>query len=269
MYQVVLAALVGWVIVTVPLSLSGLIPYSLLELAALLAVLFVSSVLVHEVCRRITGAPANLDSTLITALILFFLFTPSVVWADLSAAAIAAALAIVSKYLLAYRHLHILNPVAFGALAIGLFGVGYASWWVATPWLFPFVLVGGTLIAVKIRRLDMVLYGVAAAAVFSLLIGWQNGDSIADVFTFFLLSSPIIFFFTVMVTEPLSTPGQAIERAAYGVVIGVLYSVPFSFGPFFTSPELALVVANLLFYPTTLRERLTLPLREVQKVAKD
>ena len=55
--------------------------------------------------------------------------------------ALACALAMASKYLLAFHKKHVFNPAAFGVAVTGLVFGGYASWWVggnlATPAVCP------------------------------------------------------------------------------------------------------------------------------------
>lgn len=270
MYRVVLTVLGVWVAASFLLSVLQVIPFTPLELLSSFAILLLVSFTVHYLFKFVFRAPANLDSTLITALILFFLFLPTTVPMELAGIALAATVGVVGKYLLAYHKLHLFNPAAMAAFAVGLTQLNFAAWWVANPYLFPLVLLGGLIIAKKIRHLTMVYYGLAAAFLVFVLVKALHGPISFSDLQFFFVSTPIIFFLTVMVTEPLSTPGTHKLQSLYGMTAGALSSLPFAFGPFLVNtPELSLLIANLLFYPTTLRGRLVMSLEAVKEVAKN
>ena len=55
------------------------------------------------------------------------------------AIALAAASASASKYLIAYRGRHIVNPAAFGVLFVTLLQLSGGVWWVATAPMLPAV----------------------------------------------------------------------------------------------------------------------------------
>lgn len=269
MYQLTLLVLGFFVLTSLILSFFDLIAYRPTELAVSLLVLLVTSVGVHYFCAKLTKAPANLDSTVISALILFFLFTPSVAVGDLLVLALVAVITVVGKYLVAYRHLHIFNPVALTAVIVALFGLTYATWWVATPWLTPVVLLGGLLITLKIRRLDMVATGILVATVVFVAREWWQGSLDVEALVYFFTLTPLLFFFTVMVTEPLSTPGQRAPRLVYVAFIGLFINIPFTLGPLFSSPELVLLIANTGSFALSMKSRLLATVEEVQEIAKN
>lgn len=270
MYRVVLTVLLGWVAASFVLSLLKLVSFSVVELVSTLLTLLIASMAAHYIFKLLFRAPANLDSTLITSLILFFLFLPTTVPVELVGIALAALIAVGGKYLLSFKKLHLFNPAALAALVVGFTQLNFAAWWVATPYLFPLVLIGGFLVAKKIRRLPMVYYGLATSFLVFVLVQALKGPLSFGDLQFFFLATPIVFFLTVMVTEPLSTPGTKKLQVLYAMVAGGLTSLPFAFGPLFTnSPELALLIANLVFYPSTLRGRLVMTLVSVSEVAKN
>jgi len=267
MYQILTVVLGTYVAGAMALSMFGAIRYSLLDLGLSLVVMLVTALISHYLLLRFTHAPANVWSSVITALILFLIFTPTSAVSGLLALAAVAALAIVSKYVVRYRNVHLFNPVALAAVLAGLFGLGYASWWVGSLYLAPLVIIGGLVVAYKIRRLPMVLVGVAASVVMVGVFSLLRGSFGLDVFYNLLLTSPLWFFMTIMVTEPLSTPAGRTMQIFYGGFIGLLSQIPFALGPVFNSPELALLIANALVWPLSLRGRLTLTLKTVSDVA--
>ena len=268
MYLVVLVMLGALTLVSFIFSIVGWLPFTVLELLYILTTISLVATGNHYILKLLTKAPANYDSTLITIFILFFLYLPTTRVDELVGIALVAVVAVAGKYILAYRKLHLANPAALAAVLVGLTDLSFASWWVATPTLLPFVVIGGLLVAIKLRRLTMVMVGLAAALVtFVGMSLWQGSVNIEDL-QFFFLYTPIIFFLTIMATEPLTTPGTQRLRLVYAVFLGVLFNVPFVLGPFYNTPELTLVLANLVFYPFGLRRRLALTLIEKKQVAK-
>lgn len=267
MYQVVISVLVVWIVAAFGLAGVKLLPYSLLDMAAGLGVLMTTGIATHYLLTFLCKTPSNLGSTIITLLILFFIFDPSTDLNQLAALAAVATIAIASKYALVYRHLHIFNPVAVTAVVATLLGITYATWWVGSIWLVPLILIGGILITVKIRRFPMVVTGIAVALI---ALGTQAAvadSSSVDMLWRYLVSTPLLFFMFVMVTEPLTTPIGEKPQVLYGALIGLLINIPFSLGPLINSPELALLIANMVVYPFSLKGRLTLKLTDKAEIA--
>jgi ferredoxin-NADP reductase/Na+-transporting NADH:ubiquinone oxidoreductase subunit NqrB len=269
MYQVLTSILGFYVLYGLVLSLAGVIIYPLGSLLVSLAVIISVVLLTHYLLVALTKAPANVWSSVITGLILFLLFTPASTPSGLLTLAIVSASAIALKYVVKYRNVHLFNPVALAAVLAGLLGLAHASWWVGTLWFAPVLIVGGLIISLKIRRLHMVLMGVAASLLMVLLYSVIRGEVGVDTFIGLLAISPLWFFMTIMVTEPLSTPAGNKAQLFYGAFIGLLSQIPFAIGPIFNSPELTLVIANLLVWPMTLRGRLTLTCLKVEAVARN
>lgn len=269
MYQVVISILGLWFIISVGLGFFDLVVGNWLSQTLSLVVLLVVAVASHYVCAYIFKAPANLHSTIITALILYFIFTPAVELAEYLLLALVAMTAILSKYVFVWRHLHIFNPVAIAAFIVGLINLTYASWWVATPAMFPVILVLGLLIVIKIKRVALVITFLIAALATFVLTNLMKGSYGPEALQFFFLSTPIIFFATVMLVEPLSTPGTKKLQLAYGAMAGILVSTPFVIGFIGNTPELSLLIVNAVFFGFSLRQRLTLTLKEINQVARN
>ena len=269
MYQVLLAVLVSYVLIAVGFSLAGFIFYSVTDIVLSVLVLLASSLVTHYVLVAKTKAPANVFSSIITALILFLIFTPTSDLDGLGTLALIGVVSVLGKYIIRYRNVHLINPVALTAVLFALTGLAYASWWVGSVYLNLFVLIGGILVTLKIRRMPMVIAGILASVLMAVVFAVLRGDSGDAFLTSLLFASPLWFFMTIMVTEPLSTPAGRGMQIFYGGFIGALSQIPFAFGPFFNSPELTLVIANLLLWPLSLRGRLTLTLKSVKDVAQN
>ena len=135
MYRLVLLSLGLLAAISLVLSLFGLVTPAPLTLLATGAVLVVACLVVDLVGQRITGRTWRIESSLITAGILLFVLYPTVDVTGLVGIAIAGAVASASKYLIAWRGRHILNPAALGATVLsiitilsGAYALGAAGW---------------------------------------------------------------------------------------------------------------------------------------------
>jgi ferredoxin-NADP reductase/Na+-translocating ferredoxin:NAD+ oxidoreductase RnfD subunit len=248
MYGLVIICLAVIGVVSLLLMVVGQIGYSPFALLATASVLLVFSYLANGFAGLVFRTRPQLSSTAITALLLLFILQPSLDLLRLAGAALAAVVAVVAKYLLAVRGRHIFNPAAIGAFVAVLTGLNFSFWWVATPVLLPFVVVGGFLVLWRTRRLPLaVVFLVVVAlgiAVRNALFGAEFLDSLGTAF----LSYPIVFFACFMLDEPLTLPPRRWQQLLEAAVVGVVFVIPFSFGNFGATPEFALLVGNLLAF---------------------
>lgn len=245
MYTVVLYGLFFLLVTGAIFGALGFLFFSPIALCLSAAVISVSAIVTHHILAHISKAPASFESTLITALILSLILTPTTDITNLIIHACIASGAIVLKYTIAYRHRHICNPAALALVIAGVCGYIGVEWWIGSRYMVPFVLISGVAIVVKTRRFDLVsLYIVTSSA---LVIARSNGD-ILTALTQHFFSWPTIFFATVMLTEPLSLPGTKILKYIYVIIIGIVGSIPFSIGSLYGTPELALVLGNIFTF---------------------
>lgn len=282
MYRVVTLALSALVVVTVGYGWLGLIPYTPLEQLVALGAALLSAVVLNIVCAKLWRVAANHESAVITALIVHFLVIPPQLsnYTDLWVVAAVAVLATLSKYVVAWRGQHLLNPAAAGAVGLaGVYAVAEASgvalnprffetvWWLGTASLFvPLVLLGG-LVVTKIRKWPMVLAFLGVGFVVYAFEDWRFGADVLTSYERFFLAGPSLFLAFFMLTEPFTTPPTKRLQIGYGVLVGVLANVAF-LAPFIKmTPELALVLGNAAFWPSTLRRKLKLRLLSVRTLA--
>lgn len=270
MYRLVLFVLLALLALAEGFSLFGWLPIN--PLALLFSVFFLTAlcVLVNELGGKIFHAPLNTESAYITALILALIISPSASPWDLgyfSLAIWASVLAMMLKYVFAIGNKHVFNPVAIAVAATVLALNQSASWWVGTRLMMPFVLIGGLLIVKKIRRFDLVGAFFAAALVSIVGSGWMRGVNVASLLTRTILETPILFFASVMLTEPLTTPPTRARRILYGGVVGGLFAPWVHVGSIYSTPEIALVVGNVLSYLLSPKAKFVMRLKERQTIA--
>jgi ferredoxin-NADP reductase/Na+-translocating ferredoxin:NAD+ oxidoreductase RnfD subunit len=272
MYRLALYELIFLLLAASILGFFHLVSYNPLYIAYSVAVIFAVAWVVNKVFAFFYEAPSNPESTWITALILALLISPPVAFGDMQFLALAgwaAAISVASKYIFAIKEKHIFNPAAFGIAATALFLGMSGSWWVGTLWMLPFVVIGGFLLARKIRHLDMVFAFGVALVVTIVTLSISDGSGVLHILQTSLLYSPAIFLATVMLTEPLTTPPTRFDRVIYAALVGFLFAPEIHFGSFYLTPELALLAGNLYAYALSPKHKLILSLKEKIRLSPD
>lgn len=269
MYRVVMYGLAVIAANALLLSVLGRFSYAPLSLVGSLIVLLIVGCLIHALFRRLFNAPANLESTIITMMILFFVLAPGATPKEFLGLAIAALVAVASKYLLVWRNIHVFNPVAISAVIVGSTFVAPAFWWVGTLWLLPVTLIVSFLIARKVHRFDLYFSVIGFSVLTVAILAVFRDLALLDQLKQHFVSWPILFFAGIMVTEPLTTPPQRYQRVLYGAFIGICSSIPLHIGPVYSTPELVLVLANAGSFFVGLRQRLVLTLVEKRNLASE
>ena len=206
MYRLLLYVLIGLVIMGIILAYFKLLSFSPLSL--LLSTLFLVFICwaMNTILAYVFEVPANVELSYLTALILALIVDPAQSPGAIVPLGWVAILAMSSKYILALYKKHIFNPAAI-AVVITSFVIGEsASWWIGTTWMLPAVLLGGLLVARKLRQTDMVLSFCAAAFVSVCVATIVQGGNIFTELKQLLLLSPLFFFAFIMLTEPLTAP---------------------------------------------------------------
>jgi ferredoxin-NADP reductase len=250
MYGLVIIALSFVGVVALVLSLLGWFPWGPLEILASAGVLLLASYVANGLIARLFKVRPQLSSTIITALLLLFIFRPGIDPIYLMILALAAVVAVLTKYLLAIRGRHLFNPAAAAALIMTLIppfqqaGIS-SSWWLGTPIMLPFTAIAAFAILFRTRKLWLGLIFLVVAAGAMTVYSALNGLPI-DIPSAFL-STPIVFFAGFMLSEPLTLPPRRWQQNVEAVVVGLLFTPGISvFGLFFSSPQFALVFGNLL-----------------------
>ena len=257
MYRLVLICLLALVAETVLLGLIGLIPGSTPPIAQNPFAILVSGAVLVAVSygsSRLFGllfkVKPHSESSLITGLLLLFIFEPTLNPLALTGLVLAAVIANASKYLLAWHGRHIFNPAAVGAFVVALitpFG-DFGAWWLATGWLLPLTLVLGFVVLYRTRRLPMA--GVFVIVVFFITLWYYGGDfPVGQTLLLPFTTFATIFFAAFMLSEPLTLPPRRSQQLIEAVVVAVIFSVPLHIGLFsFTTPQFALLVGNAVAF---------------------
>lgn len=267
MYRLVTLSLGTLAVYAFVLSLFGAVFYTPLELLATLATLLVVGYLSNRLFAALFRVRPHSESTIITALLLFFILWPGIEPAELAWIALAAVVASAGKYLLAFRGRHIFNPAALAALVMSVLasylvvpGISPSVWWVANPYLLPGVIILGGLVLIRTKRLTMALVFVAVSWVLVTVRLVTGGQDIGAALLAPITSYPILFLAAFMLTEPLTLPPRRWQQLAEAALVAVLFSIPFMIDQVASTPELALLIGNVLAFAVARRRGLRLTL---------
>jgi ferredoxin-NADP reductase len=245
-YQQLSYGLAIIILIAVILATLHKLPQSALGIIVDTAVLCVSCYAVNKLLSIITEASTNYESWFITALILVLItkpFKPSL--HTIFLIAIYGVVAMASKYILVYKKHHLFNPAAIAALILGLTKLFPAIWWVGSPALFIPIVIYALLVLRKTRRFQIFGVFILVALATAIFVGVGQKESIGTILHTALFSSPLIFFGSIMFTEPETMPVGWIYQITYGLIAGVLISSELRVGTVSATPELALIAANI------------------------
>ena len=223
------------------------------------------------------------ESAIITALLLWFLFWPTTDAVNLAWLAGAAALANLSKYVLAWRGRHVFNPAAAGAFLVVVVQhlvdretTVDPTWWIASKTLLPYVAVGAFLVLWRTRRLDL---GAVFIVVAGLLTVWGFHESFGtpwdDAVRTAAYSVAIVFIAGFMLSEPLTLPPRRHQQLIVAAFVAVVISYPvWSQAVFDRAPidvdgigvsqQAALLLGNLLAFAFARRRGVAFVLEETR-----
>jgi ferredoxin-NADP reductase/Na+-translocating ferredoxin:NAD+ oxidoreductase RnfD subunit len=267
MYRLVLYYLIAILVVALGLSAFRQISYSPASILISMGFLLVTCLITNMIFSYVFEAPTNIESSYITALILACILTPAVHAHDFPLLFFAGTLAIGSKYMFAIPNKHIFNPAAIAVVLTALWMQQSASWWVGTQYMAPVVLLGGLLMVRKIRRFDMIYAFITSALVSVGVFAALNGHDLIHTIQTTILSTSLLFFAFVMVTEPLTSPHTKQLQVWFAVIVGFLFAPQVHIGSLYFTPELALVVGNIFAFIVSPKIKEKLVLRQSMQIA--
>ncbi len=264
MYRLLLYVLGAYLAIGMMLSFAGKLPYNGWMVLLSTTIVLFGCWFSNLVMAWAYDAPRHNPSAYITALILALIISPIRTVGDLPLYFWAPILAMAGKYILASGKQHLFNPAAFAVALTAIAINGSATWWVGNVWMLPAVAIGGFLIVRKIRRWDVVGAFLGMAAISVTVLALFRHTPILNTWKVLILDAPLVFFATVMLTEPFTMPPTHRYRLFYGATIGLLFAPQLHIGSLYSTPELALVIGNFIFWLIASRDRYVLKL--IQRV---
>ena len=269
MYRLTLYSLLVVLGIATLQSALGLLPFAPLALLASTAFLVVMCWAANTLLARIFRVPTNIESAAITALILACVIDPARSQNDFLMLGWTSLAAMSSKYVLALRGKHIFNPAAIALVIMWLILRVSVSWWIGTASMLPIVTLCGLVLVRKVRQGGMFFSFLAAALAGACLLALAQRANIVPALREVVLLSPLIFFGSVMLTEPLTAPPTRGWKRVYGALTGILFLPQIHVGALYSTPELALVLGNLFAYAVSPKYRVALTLKRRQKLTPD
>lgn len=229
MYRLVLYYLTILIVLGVILSFFKLLPYDPLAILFSFLILVTAGWISNSLLAKLFKATSNLESMYITCFILTLITGPSS-FKETPFLILLVTIAMASKYLLAPWKKHIFNPSALAVMITGLVINQGASWWVGNPYLLPALIVGGFLVLRKIHRFFLFFLFLTVI----LVVLFINQTFSLDTLALF------IFFGTIMLVEPQTTPLQSRWQILYATAIGLM-TIHFT-------PEISLLAGNIFAF---------------------
>ncbi len=203
-------------------SLSAMLLYGLLFLhfdvsAAQIAVTIGAALLTQYAGARMAGLPAfDAKSPLISALSLCLLLRTE----HLTVAALAAALAIGSKFAIRWKDKHVFNPTNLAlAVMIGS-GLGWISpgQWGQIAWFGFLIACLGSLVVTRAARADVTLAFLAFYVGLLIVRALWLGDPLT-IPLHQLESGALLIFAFFMISDPKTTPDSRTGRIVYALLV--------------------------------------------------
>jgi len=246
MYKVMLWGLSGLFVVADVLAWLNMIavgPVGLLLSAGVLAgVCYLSNQLFAWAWKATTNA----ESWFITAMILVFLLPPIDSLHRALMVALCGVIAMASKFVLVLRGTHVLNPAALAVFVMSVAELLPATWWVATPPLAPFTAILALIVLRKQRQFAVFFaFAVAAGLLLIYINTGLHGLALGDTIKAGIVSWPIIFMGSIMLTEPSTLPPTRYYQLLVAVLVGVVFSSQLHWGRLSATPQAALLVGNI------------------------
>lgn len=262
MYRLLLYGLSAILISALVFAAWGFISLPVVGLALSIAILLIVCYGLNRLLAVIFHAYPNSESALITALILACILPAATSINRALLIALTGGLAMASKYLLAWRRKHVFNPAAASALIVSTSGLLPVTWWIATPILLPVVSLVGLLVIRKVRLGWFFALFASTSLLVIALAAWLRGDPLGATLIIAVMSWPLVFFGTIMVTEPLTMPGRRYERNLFAILVGSIFASQLHIGPLDTSPQLALIIGNIFAFSVNPLDHLAVVFRQ-------
>jgi len=263
MYRLMLYFLLVLWFIAMLLTIVHVLPYNVIDILLSGIYLIVACNLINYFFPKIIGARTNLESASITALILTLIISPFAFFENIFTLTFVAIIAMASKYIFAKNKRHIFNPTAIAVFLSALLVNHGASWWIANVYTLPFIILGGLLIIMKIKRIVLV---ISFLIIYFLTIILFSGSLSINSF----IVPSIWFFVFVMLVEPLTSPSIKRNQIIFGGFIAIVYFLFSRIIPNYAyGLETSLLVGNLYSFISSPSFNIVLIFKKKEKVAKN
>lgn len=272
MYRLILYYLVALLLAAGTLSAFRVLPFDPISLLFTTVFLLAACWCTNTIFAITFSAPTNTESVYISALILALIITPVTPlksMSDMYFLLWVSVLAMASKFIIAVNRKHLFNPVAIAVAITALTIDQAATWWVGTLPMLPFVLVGGLLLVRKIHRFGLFIAFLTTSLLSIMTFALLQGSNLITTAQLTILSSPLLFFGFIILTEPLTTPPTRRLQLIYGGIVGVFFAPQLHIASFYFTPELAILIGNIFSYLVSPKTKLILKLKEKIQIAPD
>lgn len=270
MYRVITLALGLITVAAFGQSLLGHVAFGLGELLGSALTIVLATVASSWLIGRLFGLRAHLESAIITGLILFLILWPARDLTDYVTLAATGALASISKFLFVWAGRHVFNPAAIAAVVMGVTGLSVPAWWVGSEALLPFILMGGAAVLYRTRTvLPVAVYGLIAGVLLLITAMQDDTDGLGASAWTVVANSPVLFLAFFMLTEPLTLPPRRWQKVLVAAAVGALHGTTYWVWIFQSTPELALVIGNLIAFVFIRRGALALRLQRREVIARE
>lgn len=162
------------------------------------------------------------DGAVITGIILAMILSTTTSWQIVAATSV---MAILPKYIFAYKKKPIFNPAAFGLLLSVLFFRTGQSWWGAfgdlPAWTVAFLLIGGYAAANRVNKFPQLFSFLGAYFLLLLIMGiFHIGDAVDALRPPFINAS--LFFALFMLTDPPTSPAKGRDQIIFGILCAII-----------------------------------------------
>jgi Na+-transporting NADH:ubiquinone oxidoreductase subunit NqrB len=210
-------------------------------------VLIATCCLTQIAASRIVGIPVELRSALITSFSLSLLLRTDSLWLY----ALAAVIAIGSKFLIRIDGKHVFNPATIAIVAL-VFGSGRAwvtpGQWGAELWFAALLGFLGITVLQQARRADVTIFFLLAHAGLLLARALWLGDPLA-IPVHQLESGSLLLFAFFMISDPKTIPDSRLGRLIFAVAVAGLAHYFIFFAQVRPGLYLALALLALTVWP--------------------
>lgn len=206
-------------------ALSALLAWNISQLSLGASVLpsvvaITCSLAAQALATRLAGLRSiDLRSPLITGLSLSLLLRGDALWV----LALAACVAIASKFAIRVRGKHLFNPAAFAIVALIVTGHAWVTpgQWGQSTFIVSAIVFLAILVLTRAARLDVALAFLAAHATLLFVRAAWLGDPLT-IPLHQLQNGALLLFAFFMITDPRSTPDSRPARLVFAVVVAAL-----------------------------------------------